>query len=175
MRNVATASRTMRGTTIVHLRRGEVKPFLKTYLQRVHRSGRPRDLHLLGALLPRSPHKTHEEAWFLMQTRWMLWLEDGATLRLLPGIPRAWLEDGKRIALHRVATYFGPLDLEVTSHIEAGVIEAEIVCRGNRRPAAVVLRLPHPDGLKAIGVKGGRLRPGNRDRAASSRSKARLR
>ena len=39
-----------------------------------------------------SPHKTHEEGWFLMQTRWMLWLEDGDTLKLLPGVPRAWLE-----------------------------------------------------------------------------------
>ena len=33
-----------------------------------------------------SPHKTHEEAWFLMQTRWMLWTEDGAELHLFAGL-----------------------------------------------------------------------------------------
>jgi hypothetical protein len=90
-----------------------------------------------------------------MQTRWMLWLEDGSTLRLLPGIPRAWLGDGKKIGLHKVASYFGPLTLEVTSRVEAGEIEARMECRNSRRPEAVVLRLPHPAGLRAIGVTGG--------------------
>jgi len=32
-----------------------------------------------------------------MQTRWMLYLEDGETLKLLSGVPRKWLEDGKSI------------------------------------------------------------------------------
>ena len=56
--------------------------------------------HYFGA----SPHKTHEEGWFLMQTRWMLWLEHGETLNLQPAVPRAWLKDGKCIELERVAT-----------------------------------------------------------------------
>jgi hypothetical protein len=94
-----------------------------------------------------------------MQTRWMLWLEEGATLRLLAGIPRAWLEHGKRIGLHQVATYFGPLTLEVTSHVAAGEIEARVTCRGNRRPGATLLRLPHPDGLHPVEVKGGTYDP----------------
>ena len=44
-------------------------------------------------------NKTHEEGWFLMQTRWMLYLEDGDRLRLLPGIPRRWLAAGLLWAL----------------------------------------------------------------------------
>src|SRR2546427_8828678 len=32
-----------------------------------------------------SPHKTHEEGWFLMQSRWMLYQEHDRTLDLLPG------------------------------------------------------------------------------------------
>ena len=30
--------------------------------------------------------KTHEEAEFLMQTRWMLYMEEGETLKLLRGV-----------------------------------------------------------------------------------------
>ena len=33
-----------------------------------------------------SQHKTHEEAWFLMETRWMLYMEEGDTLSLLKTI-----------------------------------------------------------------------------------------
>ena len=52
-----------------------------------------------------------------MQTRWMLWMEEGATLRLLPAVPRAWLQHGQRIELNRVASYFGPFSLTVDSQL----------------------------------------------------------
>ena len=32
-----------------------------------------------------------------METRWMLYLEEGQTLKLLSGIPRKWLENDKQI------------------------------------------------------------------------------
>jgi hypothetical protein len=102
-----------------------------------------------------SPHKTHEEGWFLMQTRWMLYLEQGDTLRLLPGIPRAWLEQGKRIELSNVASYFGPVSLRVESHLDMGRIEATVECLSDQRPRCVELRLPHPEGRHAATVTGG--------------------
>ena len=139
----------------VHLRRGEVKAFLKTYFNGFTGLADRETYSFWEHYFHASPHKTHEEAWFLMQTRWMLWLEEGATLRLLAGIPRAWLEDGKKIGLNKVATYFGPLTLQVTSRVGVGEIKASVECRGARRPGIVVLRLPHPEGLKAIGVTGG--------------------
>jgi hypothetical protein len=138
-----------------HVRRGEAAAFLKTYYNQVA-SLADRETytfweHLFGA----SPHKTHEEGWFLMQTRWMLWLEEGATLRLLPAVPRAWLEAGKEIKLERVASYFGKFSLTVKAL--AGKIEAEVKFHEPaRKPGKIVLRLPHPLGLKAVRCTGGK-------------------
>lgn len=90
----------------------------------------------------------------------MLCQERGQILRLLPGIPRAWLEDGQRIALSGVATYFGPVTLEVVSHVEQGFIEAKVTCDPGRKPERVELRLPHPLGRRAASVEGGRYEAG---------------
>ena len=90
-----------------------------------------------------------------METRWMLYLEDGQTLRLLPGIPRKWLEEGKQISLKEVASYFGPLTLSVTSHVNSGSIDASITCNSNYKPHQILIRLPHPEGKKATRVTGG--------------------
>ena len=159
VRNVGTSQPFYSRHDYVHLRRGEVKPFLKTYFNGFTGLAARETYSFWEHYFHASPHKTHEEAWFLMQTRWMLWLEDGAALRLLAGVPRAWLENGKSIRLNKVATYFGPLSLVVTSRVAEGEIEARIECRGSRRPGAVVLRLPHPDGLRPASVKGGTYDP----------------
>jgi hypothetical protein len=148
----------------VHLRRDEVKPFLKTYY------------NTLAALADRetytfwehfqliSPHKTHEEAWFLQQTRWMLYLEEfntgestpGDSLRLMPGIPRHWLADGARIELDGMRCYFGQLKVSIESHIQQGQIRASVAVIGNGRLLPrVLLRLPHPDGKIALNCRGG--------------------
>ncbi|MDD5678028.1 MAG: hypothetical protein PHW60_08585 [Kiritimatiellae bacterium] len=139
----------------IHLKRGEVKAFLKTYYNQFtalqDRGTYTFWEHYLGA----SQHKTHEEAWFLMQTRWMLWLEDGKDLRLLSAIPRAWLADGQAIRLNRVASYFGPLTFAVESQLNRNRISAHVECDGNRKPKTVLIRVPHPEGRKAIKVEGG--------------------
>ncbi|MDO8682395.1 MAG: hypothetical protein Q7N50_02805 [Armatimonadota bacterium] len=139
----------------IHLRMGQVKPFLKAYFNSF--SGlADRDTYTFWEhIFFVSSHKTHEEGWFLMQTRWMLYMEDGETLKLLPGVPRAWLEHGKRIELDSVATYFGPVSLKVESLLEQGVIRAEVICSSNRKPKRIALRLPHPQGRKAIEAIGG--------------------
>ena len=94
-----------------------------------------------------------------MQTRWMLYLEEGDTLRCCPGVPRAWLEDGKRIEIDGMTTYFGPLHVTVRSELAQRRIVARVECRSDRGPRRVRLRLPHPQGLKAVAVKGGRYLP----------------
>jgi len=138
-----------------HVKRGEVKPFIKTYYNTFSALA-DRETHTFWEhFFHASPHKTHEEGWFLMQTRWMLYMEEGDTLRLLPAVPRAWLEAGKRIALRNVATYFGPVSLEVESDLEHGVIRASVECRSDRQPAQVELRLPHPEGRRARAASGG--------------------
>jgi hypothetical protein len=140
----------------VNLVRGEVKAFLKAYYNTFAGLADRETYTFWEHYFQCSSHKTHEEGWFLMETRWMLCLERGQTLRLLPGIPRAWLEDGKRIILEGMATHFGPLDLEVVSHVERGYIEAAFACGSERRPARVEIRLPHPQGMRSKSVVGGR-------------------
>lgn len=144
---------------ISHLRRGEVKAFLKAYYNTVaslaDRESYTFWEHYFGA----SPHKTHEEGWFLMDTRWMLYMERGEGLEFLPGIPRNYIEDGKRIELENVATYFGPASLTLESRLAEGTVRATVECQGNRKPQYVEVRIPHPLGRKALWVKGGAYNP----------------
>lgn len=139
----------------MQLKLGMVKPFLKTYYNTFSALADRETYSFWEHLYQVSPHKTHEEGWFLMETRWMLYLEDGPTLRLLPGIPRKWMEEGKQITLNKVASYFGPLSISVTSHVNSGYIEASIVCNSIRKPGQIRIRLPHPEGKKATRVTGG--------------------
>ncbi|MCZ2146579.1 MAG: hypothetical protein LC126_02250 [Bryobacterales bacterium] len=155
MRNVAFSQPYYSRHPISHLRRGEVKPFLMAYYNTMSSLADRQTYtfweHYFGA----SPHKTHEEGWFLMDTRWMLYSERGPGIDLLPGIPRAYLENGKRIELSKVATYFGPLSLRVNSALDQGRIEAVVECPGDRKPSFVELRVPHPQGRRAARVEGG--------------------
>jgi len=139
----------------VHLKRGEVKAFLAAYYNGLAGLADRETYTFWEHYFRASPHKTHEEGWFLMQTRWMLYMEEGATLRLLAGIPRAWMRSGQSVELEKVATYFGPLSMRVDSKTDAGSIEAVVECPSKRRPGQVELRLPHPEGIKATSATGG--------------------
>jgi hypothetical protein len=143
-----------------HLRRGETAAFLKMYYNQFAALADRETYTFWEHYLGGSPHKTHEEGFFLMQTRWMLWLEEKDTLRFLVGIPRAWLEHGKEIALDRVASHFGKVSLSVKSRIDEGRIEATVrLHEPARKPKRVALRLPHPLGLKARACRGGTYDP----------------
>jgi len=132
-----------------------VKPFLKTYYNTLSSLADRETYTFYEHYFYSSPHKTHEEAWFLMQTRWMLWMEEGNTLKLLPGIPRAWLKDGQTIEIKNAASYFGSFSLTVASHLDDGWLEAEVQCDSDRKPPSVSIRLPHPEGRLPASVKGG--------------------
>ncbi|MBE9601369.1 hypothetical protein [Pedobacter sp. MC2016-24] len=143
----------------LQVKRGMVKPFLDTYY------------HTFAGLADRetytfwehfhqvSPHKTHEEAWFLMETRWMLYLEQGDTLQLLKTIPRAWMEAGKEVVLSDVQSYFGKVSLRISSNVGRGYIEADVVCQGDRKPGTVTIRVPHPARQVPLKVTGGKYDP----------------
>jgi len=139
----------------IHLKRGEVKPFLKAYYNGFAGLADRETYTFWEHYWHASPHKTHEEAWFLMQTRWMLYMEEGHTLRLLPGIPRQWLKNGDVIQLNNVATYFGKVTLQVESQLEQGVIVAKITCESDRKPQSLWIRLPHPEGAAPKEITGG--------------------
>lgn len=140
---------------LAHLQRGEVKAFLKTYYNQVTALQDRETYSFWEHYFHASQHKTHEEGWFLMQTRWMLWHEVDDTLHLLSAIPRRWMADGQDLALRQVSSYFGPVSLQVESRLDEGMIRAVVECRGARRPREVRLRLPHPEGRRPDAVAGG--------------------
>lgn len=134
---------------------GMTKPFLSTYYN-TFAALADRETYTFWEHLYRvSPHKTHEEGWFLMETRWMLYLEDGEQLRLFPTVPRKWLEDGKAIELENVQSYFGPVTAKLNSQLDKGFIEVSVNCQTERKPKEVLIRIPHPEYRKARRVTGG--------------------
>lgn len=139
----------------IQLKLGLTKPFLKTYYNIFPAHADRETYTFWEGYAHADNHKTHEEAWFLMQTRWMLYLEEGKTLKLLSGIPRKWMEDGKIIEVNNVSSYFGTLSFDVSSHLNKGYIEATIDCNSDRKPESIVIRIPHPDSKKPVKVIGG--------------------
>jgi hypothetical protein len=89
----------------------------------------------------------------------MLYMEEGQTLKLLPGIPRAWMEHGKTISLHRAASYFGPFSMVIESNIQNGSMTATIEFYSDRLPETVEIRLPHPQGKQAWRASNGSYNP----------------
>jgi hypothetical protein len=158
-RNVAFTQPYYSRHPVTHLRRGEVKPFLKAYYNTVASLADRQTYTFWEHYFHGSPHKTHEEAWFLMQTRWMLYMERGDTLQLLPGVPRAYFEDGKHIEIKRAASYFGPVSLQTESKLSEGRIVATMECPLDRGLKRVELRLPHPAGRRPTSVAGGKYNP----------------
>ena len=136
---------------IAHLRRGEVKLFLKCYYNQMSALQDRQSYTFWEHYYFASQHKTHEEGWFLMQTRWMLYYEEGDTLEIFKAVPRNWFMPGKKISICRACSHFGRLD------IETEVTENSIVChyQVERLPGRILLRLPHPKGRKPCQCSGG--------------------
>jgi hypothetical protein len=140
----------------VHLCRGEVKQFLQAYYNALASLADRQTYTFSEHYHFVSNHKTHEEAWFLMQTRWMLYMERGQTLHLLPGVPKAWLASGKRIDVAGMASYFGKLEFHVASSADGKTIHATVQIDRPGECQAVQIRLPHPLGATATRCEGGR-------------------
>ncbi|MHB9033210.1 MAG: hypothetical protein ACYC6L_09195 [Anaerolineae bacterium] len=142
---------------VANLRRGEVKAFLKEFYSNMSSLADRETYTFWEHLFYASPHKTHEEGWFLMRCRWLLYLEQDTTLHILPGVPRAWLEDGKEIAVEGAASYYGKLSFKVHSELASSRIKVWVRLEGaaDRRPRKVAVRIPHPQGMKAAAVSTG--------------------
>lgn len=137
-------------------RLGMVKPFLNTYYTTVSAHADRETYTFWEHMYRVSPHKTHEEAWFLMETRWMLYMEIGDTLSLFRTIPRKWLEDGKVINIKNARSYFGKINVSATSYIDKGFIEIQIEGDFIKNPKVVSIRVPHPEGKIPVNIEGGR-------------------
>ena len=132
-----------------------VKPFLKTFYNTFSATSDRETYSFWEHLYWVTSHKTHEEGWFLMEARQMLYLERNDTLRLLSTIPRIWLENGNKIDMENVNSYFGTFSLYVNSNVDHGFIDASVELDPTRLPAMLVLRIPHPQGKKPLKVVGG--------------------
>lgn len=139
-----------------NLRRGEVKAFLSEFYNGFAALADRGTYSFWEHFFHASPHKLHEETWFLMRCRWMLYLEDGCSLRLLPGVPRAWLEDGKTISVDGVQSHFGRLSYKVESKVGVNRIKVSVNLDGACMPEQLIVRIPHPcEDRKAISVSCG--------------------
>jgi len=134
---------------------GMTKPFLSTYYNTMSAHADRETYTFWEHMYRVSVHKTHEEAWFLMETRWMLYMEEGNKLSIFKTVPREWFREGKTIKLTNVKSYFGNLNVEAVSHVDKGYIEASVAVEGALRPELISIRLPHPKGLHPIRVVGG--------------------
>ena len=144
-----------------HLRRGERNAFLKEYYNNVSSLADRETYTFWEHYYQVSPHKTHEEAWFLMRSRWMLYLEDGDHLSIMPGVPRRWLAHGKSIDVRGMKSYFGSIDLHVESNVDDGMITISVEISDLKRslPERVTVHVPHPAGAKARAVSSGSYDP----------------
>jgi hypothetical protein len=95
-------------------------------------------------------------AWFELYRNMLVHERDDETLVLSSATPRAWLQDGKKIELERVPTYYGPLSMTIESRTRAGEITADIRMPEVARPRTLLVRLRHPEGkrLRSVSVNG---------------------
>ena len=108
---------------MVELRRGERKAFLKEYYTAFATLADRETYSFWEHYFLATPHKTHEQGWFLMRTRYMLYLERDNCLYLLSGIPDKWRKNGKKITLKNFACLYGKFSLNVRFTDSGAIVE----------------------------------------------------
>jgi hypothetical protein len=141
----------------IYAMRDDVRPFLRSYFNALASLLNPEVLTLWEHFHTRAAwDKTHETAYFLMQTRHMLVNEREETLWLAPFVPQEWMRDGRVITVAAAPTRFGEVGYQIRSHAADGYIEAVIEPPSRNSLKAMVLRLRHPEGkqIQAVAVNG---------------------
>jgi hypothetical protein len=95
-------------------------------------------------------------AWFELYRNMLIRERDDGSLLLLQATPRKWLADGKHIEIERAPTFYGPLSLTVRSANRAETIAADLDAPQAHPPAALLLRLRHPDAkpIQSVTING---------------------
>ena len=88
--------------------------------------------------------KSSDESMAMMWLRMMFVQEDGDTLYLGRGLPRAWLAGEEGVAIRQAATYFGPVSLEIRPLQQGARLVASIDPPRRRPPARIIVRFRHP-------------------------------
>jgi len=100
----------------------------------------------------RQPH-LHSTSELIRLTNMMLIKEEGEKVLFAWGVPRSWLEDGKKIEVKNAQTYFGSFSYNINSQISEGFIEVNIFASINRQPSSINLKLRHPTGKEITRVE----------------------
>lgn len=95
-------------------------------------------------------------AWFELYRNMLVHERDDDALLLAQATPRPWLQDGKKIELHRVPTYYGQLSMTMESRARSGEISADVRMPDAGRPRTLLVRFRHPEGkrIRAVSVNG---------------------
>lgn len=95
-------------------------------------------------------------AWFELYRNMLVRESDEHTLILMQAAPRAWLEDGKRIAVEQAPTWMGKISYDVQSAAKSGTIRATVDLDAREKDACILLRIRHPEGkpMKQVSVNG---------------------
>ena len=146
------------------LERGEIEKALLTFYSVL---GLAIDRQTLGAVERFSIHDQRFAPYYMNGSansrivgmiRGSLILEKDLALRLLAGVPRRWLEAGKKITVQDAITYFGKMDLLVESRVDQQKILVELDLQKDQpeRLRTITLRIPHPgkQSLKQVIVNG---------------------
>jgi len=96
-------------------------------------------------------------AWFELYRNMLVnELSGNDTLFIGQAVPRAWLADGKRIHVERAPTHFGLIGFTMESRAAANEIAVTLDPPRRQRPAALIVRLRHPQQkpLQSVTVNG---------------------
>ena len=141
----------------MHLAGDDIPVFLRSFLNCYAIDILPKEGYIFNEhAFHGPPDKIFEEAAFLERFRNMLVMEDGENLWLARATPRAWLEQGKKIAIKNAPTHFGTVDYEIVSDVDHGKISANVKMPSRNTAKEVWLRLRHPKSapIKSVTVNG---------------------
>lgn len=118
----------------------DVNAFTEEYHQWVHGAG--------------PFYKVSDEARFVNRVRDTLVLEEDDSLWLASGTPRRWLAPGQKIAVHNLATYYGPVSYEIEGDEDGATANVELPRRDPHGAAWLVVRNPGARPLRAVDIDG---------------------
>jgi hypothetical protein len=104
-----------------------------------------------------APYCTPAQLVVALMTKWLLVFEDpqSETVWLGKGIPRKWLQDGKKISVATAPTRWGRVDFTIASHLASGEIRAQLNLPQNFVALTKVrLRAPNNAALKSATLNG---------------------
>jgi hypothetical protein len=84
-------------------------------------------------------------SWFELYRNMLIQERDDDSLVICQATPRQWLQDGKRIEVHRAPTYFGPLSFTMESRAASNQIVATVDLVQQHQPSSLYIRFRHPE------------------------------